>query len=1103
MDKTFEGKSKKIFSLFFLCFCIIFVKILLLCTLKRSNLEKIAKSYQQKTIHISPQRGTIRDKLNRALAINKLCLEAKILFDPIKRLPRYTFQIENKKKKKIYYRKKYINKLSEFLSQTLKIDAQEIKDLIYSKAVIFPNTPFSVKSSLDEATYYYLKARAKDWPGLELHLSSKRDYPQKTLMSHLIGYMGQVSLNDFLSIKSETQALKEYLKQKSLFLPIPLLKGYTSTRQIQERLEYLQKKGYLMNTKVGRNGLEKMYEKDLRGFLGKKKYAIDCKSNQLRELPNNETQSSGRRVFTTINLELQEYAEKLLVNFHHTSNKTFENPNHRYHKIAPWQRKSALIAMDPTTGEIVAMASTPGYDPNDFENNNLAAINKALESRTYIASLFNGLTPLDENMYLPINSKYLSFDLFLERILSRNSNVKKKLHEARFIKTNIAIQKALRSIIKATGASAKDCINAIFSNSPNIKTFNALKKEDQDILEKQIIPLKEETKTLIQAMQGINNNHDKLLFLDLLRLNCKASLFSDALIEKTKSLTLNTFFQINQEALRATEKLELVLGKTFEKTHFLEWKKQYFAQYLKEKRKEERINKKCVKPYTDYLDQVKKELFSKFFAQHKKEFIYSFFTQKIPTVTAQELKVYFLACKNLANENKELSLTYLRNLMLRLEKTYAFELLDTLRGFENLTSRLLGRYYSLRSGKNSTLQDLALSFYPQDGFGYTKSLAFQDNTALGSIFKIVTGYEALRQNILKQESSGQYYSLNPFTITDLSPPYSQILKPNSILGYKNGQKICRRYKGGRMPRGTPNIGKVTLQEAFERSSNIYFSILASDYLHHPDDLSNCATTFGFGQKTGIDLQCEAKGQVPTDLTYNISNLFTFAIGHHTLTVTPLQVACFLSALANKGALLQPNLVNLLANLEPIESNELEFHTSYPYKKALKNIGINFALFSEANHKKLSPFVQKKQSKVRRNIYCPDELRDYLFDGLHLVTNSNRGSARSSNIGSLWRNPLDLKIYRSVQQDIIGKTGTAEFCYKPWLDREQGAILAKQTWFTTISFKDKRLNGYEKPELVVVAISSFSNYGKELAPITAKIIHKYRNLKKHNLLLKYN
>ncbi len=95
---------------------------------------------------------------------------------------------------------------------------------------------------------------------------------------------------------------------------------------------------------VGISGVEKSYEKDLRGVKGVKNYVADRLMKSVGPYKNGEYDQpakSGKTITLTIDYELQAYAEKLLQN-----------------------KRGAIVALDPKTGEILAMASAPTVDPN-------------------------------------------------------------------------------------------------------------------------------------------------------------------------------------------------------------------------------------------------------------------------------------------------------------------------------------------------------------------------------------------------------------------------------------------------------------------------------------------------------------------------------------------------------------------------------------------------------------------------------------------------------------------------------------------------------------------------------------------------------------------
>ncbi|HLV24591.1 MAG TPA: penicillin-binding transpeptidase domain-containing protein, partial [Moheibacter sp.] len=99
---------------------------------------------------------------------------------------------------------------------------------------------------------------------------------------------------------------------------------------------------------VGISGVEKSYEKELRGVKGVKNYVADRLMKSIGSYKDGEYDQparSGKTITLTIDYELQEYAEKLLKN-----------------------KRGAVVAIDPKTGEILAMASAPTVDPNLYLN---------------------------------------------------------------------------------------------------------------------------------------------------------------------------------------------------------------------------------------------------------------------------------------------------------------------------------------------------------------------------------------------------------------------------------------------------------------------------------------------------------------------------------------------------------------------------------------------------------------------------------------------------------------------------------------------------------------------------------------------------------------
>ncbi len=150
--------------------------------------------------------------------------------------------------------------------------------------------------------------------------------------------------------------------------------------------DIIKKKPYYRGgDRIGISGLEKYYEDELRGSRGKNQFLRDAYGN-LKEMTASDTAQTGNNLWSTIDSELQKYGEQLMQN-----------------KIG------CVVAIEPSTGEILAMVSSPTFDPNLlsgdtmsrnwrrlFRNDSLRPLfNRGFSSRTSPGSVFKmvqGLT---------------------------------------------------------------------------------------------------------------------------------------------------------------------------------------------------------------------------------------------------------------------------------------------------------------------------------------------------------------------------------------------------------------------------------------------------------------------------------------------------------------------------------------------------------------------------------------------------------------------------------------------------------------------------------------------------------------------------------------
>ncbi len=263
------------------------------------------------------------------------------------------------------------------------------------------------------------------------------------------------------------------------------------------------------------------------------------------------------------------------------------------------------------------------------------------------------------------------------------------------------------------------------------------------------------------------------------------------------------------------------------------------------------------------------------------------------------------------------------------------------------------------------------------------------------------------------------------------------------------------------------MGHLDLIKAIEFSSNPYFALLAGDVLYSPEDLGDAARQFSFGSRTGIDLPAEIAGKVPDDLSTNRTGLYSFSIGQHTLVVTPLQTGVMLSALANGGKVVKPQIIKFAVG-QP--SDQREAIKSYP-------LIVNRALF-------MPPIVQ-----------------NMLLEGMRKVVIKTQETSLKSLSRFYKDYPEAISDYIELRDELIGKTSTAEVVENLNLDRERGTNMYTHVWFGGIAFRKEGSrhaitlrDGLGQPELVVVIYLKYGAFGKEAAPMAAQIVRKWREIK---------
>jgi penicillin-binding protein 2 len=239
-------------------------------------------------------------------------------------------------------------------------------------------------------------------------------------------------------------------------------------------------------------------------------------------------------------------------------------------------------------------------------------------------------------------------------------------------------------------------------------------------------------------------------------------------------------------------------------------------------------------------------------------------------------------------------------------------------------------------------------------------------------------------------------------------------------------------------------GRVNMREAIAQSCNVYFYELAKKL--DLDPMASLANEFGLGQKTGIGVNPESPGNIPTQAWYTLRNRGQFyqgftmnsAIGQGATTVTPLQLALSYAALGNGGTVYMPQLVRAIETPDGSVSQEF------------------------------SPRVRQKTSVAKESI-------GVILDGLYAVVNNAHGTAY----------PV-----RDPSIEISGKTGTAQTGYVSNTrdDPKQAWYFARDhAWFAAFAPS-------KAPEIAVVVLVEHGGSGPtQAAPVAIQVVREYRRL----------
>jgi penicillin-binding protein 2 len=243
----------------------------------------LSESNRVQLIPVPPRRGWIIDRKGKPIAINRSSFRVDIIPQQLTDGPAVVAKLEK-------------------LMQLTPDEVERIKsDLAGSRGF----QPVSVKDNVSYDHYAAVSVRLPELQGVQATRGFSRYYPDGPAVAHLLGYVG-------------TANAKEYeAEDKNPLLLVP-------------------------GVKIGKQGLEKTLESQLRGQPGGQRVEVTARGKLVKEL-DAKPDRSGQTVQLTIDRGLQDYAARRM-----------------------GDQSGALVAMDVETGDILAFVSMPAFDPNSF-----------------------------------------------------------------------------------------------------------------------------------------------------------------------------------------------------------------------------------------------------------------------------------------------------------------------------------------------------------------------------------------------------------------------------------------------------------------------------------------------------------------------------------------------------------------------------------------------------------------------------------------------------------------------------------------------------------------------------------------------------------------
>lgn len=292
-----EPKFKILAGIILAIFILLIARLWVLQIMEGATILVKSRQNQTRVIRINAPRGFFYDRNGKILVSTRISRNVTVVPEDVKDKPEVLSR----------------------LAKILKIPVSEIQAKLKPdpKKVRTPYQYVTIRSDIDPATAIKILEAQMDLPGVEVDEVPLRFYNYGEFASHLFGYIREINDTELADLKDD---------------------------------------GYKQGDLIGKSGLERTYEKYLRGVDGGKIFDVDIYGRRKSKLQMLDPQP-GNNLHLTIDYKVQAAAEKAL-----DEQLLYLQQHTKYHEA----KAGVALALDPRNGNILAMVSKPGYDPNLF-----------------------------------------------------------------------------------------------------------------------------------------------------------------------------------------------------------------------------------------------------------------------------------------------------------------------------------------------------------------------------------------------------------------------------------------------------------------------------------------------------------------------------------------------------------------------------------------------------------------------------------------------------------------------------------------------------------------------------------------------------------------